>query len=73
MRRSFHIPCWALSVLALATGRAQRQGAQFHWQIELPLARSEWPSDVALAGWVTRAADPTPIQAAGGMLAGRDR
>jgi hypothetical protein len=60
-------------VLALATGRTQRQGAQFHWQVELPLARSEWPADVALAAWVTHPADPTPIQAVGGMLGGRER
>ncbi len=60
-------------VLALGTGRARQQGAQFHWQLALPLARSEWPSDVALAGRVTHPADPTPIQAVGGELGGRAR
>jgi hypothetical protein len=60
-------------VLAIATGPARQLGAKFHWEPEFPLARSEWPADVALAGWVAQGADPTPLQAVGGMLEGRER
>lgn len=55
-------------VLGLATARARPEDARFYWQLELPLARSEWPADAALAGWVARPEDPTPLQAVGGML-----
>lgn len=55
-------------VLGLRTGRARQEGERFDWQLELPLAGREWPAEVALAAWVTRQGDPTPIQAVGGEL-----
>ena len=55
-------------LLRLETAEAEWASDHFEWQLPLPVPRGEWPSKVALVGWVTSLDDPTPIQAAGAEL-----
>jgi hypothetical protein len=54
-------------VLALHSQKGQATGNTFAWKLSLPQALHQ-PDAGAIAFWISRADDPTPIQATGGWL-----
>ncbi len=55
-------------VLAHRSGRSQGAADLMRWQLILPEIESDDVAELALAAWVSRSGDPTPIQAVGGPL-----
>ncbi len=55
-------------VLDYHTRVAKENDGRYQWRVEIP----EWPGDTghaqAVAAWITKTKDPTPLQAVGGML-----
>ncbi len=55
-------------VLGLSSARLERRDVEWAAELPLPVPRELWPERAALADWVSRPGDPSPVQAVGGYV-----